>query len=75
MSMYLLNYVYLKNIPSGVYYKFKKLIITSWQIRAVIVSPMGFPETLTMVSYSAREKRSLLRRLDYGAYLYKVQFS
>lgn len=75
MSMYLLNYVYLKNIPSGLKYEFKKLIITNWQIRAVIVSPMGFPETLTMVSYSAGEKRSLLRRLNYGICFYKVQFS
>ena len=75
MSMYLLNYVYLKNVPSGLKYKFNKLIITNWQICAVIVSPMGFPETLTMVSYSAGENRSLLRRLDYGAYLYKVKLS
>lgn len=75
MSMYLLNYVYLKNIPSGLKYEFKKLIITNWQIRAVIVSPMGFPETLTMVSYSAGANRSLLRRLNYGICFYKVQFS
>lgn len=75
MSMYLLNYVYLKNVPSGLKYKFKKLIVTNWQIHAVIVSPMGFPETITMVSYSARDKRSLLRRLEYGACFYKRKLS
>lgn len=75
MSMYLLNYVYLKNVPSGLKYKFKKLIVTNWQIHAVIVSPMGFPETLTMISYSAGDKRSLLRRLKYGACFRKGKLS
>lgn len=75
MSMYLLNYIYLKNIPSGLKYRFKKLIITNWQIYAVITFPKGLPETITMISYSAGEKRSLLRRLDYGAWLHKVQLS
>lgn len=75
MSMYLLNYIYLKNIPSGLKYKFKKLIVTNWQIYAVIVFPSGLSETITMISYSAGDKRSLLRRLNYGADFHKLKFS
>lgn len=70
MSMYLLNYIYLKNIPSGL--KSFELIITNWQIYAVIAFPMGPSETITMISYSAGDKRSLLRRLNYGAWSRKV---
>lgn len=70
MSMYLLNYVYLKNIPSGL--KSFELIITNWQIYAVIAFPAGLSETITMISYSAGDKRSLLRRLNYGAWSRKV---
>lgn len=75
MSMYLLNYVYLKNLPSGLKYKFKKLIITNWQIYVVIVFPTGLSETITMISYSAGDKRSLLRRLNYGTCFHKRKLS
>lgn len=72
MSMYLLNYIYLKNIPSGLKYKSFELIITNWQIYAVFAFPKGLSETITMVSYSAGDKRSLLRRLNYGTWSRKV---